>query len=189
MDEFTSNAFIANTVAISEMPINKDKNTTTLVVFQSHDSIPNLMFSSYKQTQFRVHGKNVVDSTKVVLMDVPTFKHSKTNQHGLNPKKASFDLLIGTCNISYENKLLTINMTKHLFVLNVNGLLCEACHLRSTNIWKPFIPATQCGNKFVNPWPHFREFLELCNNHFDIGIWSSTTLANLKPMVDFLLRG
>ncbi len=111
-----------------------------------------------------------MDSTKAVLMDVPTSKHSKTNQRGLNPKKVSFDLSTSTCNISYENKLLAINMTKHLFVLDVNGLLCEAHHLKSTNIWKPLILATQCGNKFVSPWLHSQEFLELCNSHFDINM-------------------
>jgi len=75
-----------------------------------------------------------VDSTKVALMDAPTSKHSKINQCGLNPKEASSDLLIGACNISYENKLRAINKTKHLLVLNVNGLLCEACHLRFMDI-------------------------------------------------------
>jgi len=50
MDEFTSYALIANTTATSEMPVNKDKNTTTLVVFQSHDSISNLVFRSDRQT-------------------------------------------------------------------------------------------------------------------------------------------
>jgi hypothetical protein len=46
MDEFTSYALNANIIATFEMPINKAKNTTMLVVFQSQDSIPNLVFSS-----------------------------------------------------------------------------------------------------------------------------------------------
>ncbi len=99
------------------------------------------------------------------------------------------NLPTGACNISYENKLLAINKTKHLLVLDVNGLLCEARYLKSTKIWKPLIPTIWCGNKFVSPRTHSQQFLELCGNHFDIGIWSSTTLANLRPMVDFLLGG
>jgi hypothetical protein len=35
MDEFTGYALNANTIATFEMPIDKAKNTTTLVVFQS----------------------------------------------------------------------------------------------------------------------------------------------------------
>lgn len=104
------------------------------------------------------------------------------------PWKVNFDLLMGAYNISYENKLLAINMTRHLLVLDVNGLLCETCYLKSMKIWKPLIPTISCGNKFINPWTHFQKSLELCGSHIDTSIWS-TTFANLRPMVDFLLGG
>jgi hypothetical protein len=84
-------------------------------------------------------------------MDAPTSKHSKTDQCGLNPKEVSSNLPTCVCNISYENKLLAINKTKHLLILDVNGLLCEAHYLNSMNIWKPLIPTTWCGNKFISP--------------------------------------
>ncbi len=130
-----------------------------------------------------------MDSNKIVLIDDPTSKHNKINQCGLNLKEVGSNLPTCACNISYENKLLVINRTIHLLVLDVISLLCEAHHLKSMKIWKPLNLATRCGNKFISPWPHSFEFLELCSNHFDIIILSSTTFANLRPMVDFLLKG
>jgi hypothetical protein len=82
-----------------------------------------------------------VDNNKTLLMDAPTSKHNKSNQRGLNPKEVNSNLPRSAYNISYENKLLAINRTRHLLVLNINSLLCEARHLKSTKIWQPLILA------------------------------------------------
>jgi hypothetical protein len=84
---------------------------------------------------------------------------------------------------------LIMHKEHHLLVLDVNGLLCEAIHVKFGKLWHPLVLPQKCGNKFVSLCHDSQQFLELCNNKFDIGIWSSTTLPNLKPMVDLLLRG
>lgn len=139
-------------------PCQQSQEYSNTDVFQLEDSILNPMFSSNNKTQSNVHGNNVVDNSKAILMDVPTSKHSKIDQCGLNLKKVSSNLPTCTCNISYENKLLTINIIRHLLVIEVNNLLCEAFHLKSMDILKPLIPTTQFGNKFVSPWPTLESY-------------------------------
>jgi hypothetical protein len=48
-------------------------------------------------------------------------------------------------------------------------------------------PSMKCGRKFVSPCPNVFKFLDqLCFSRFDVGIWSSITQPNFKPMVNFL---
>ncbi len=45
-----------------------------------------------------------------------------------------------------------INRVQYLLVLNVNGLLCQAMHVKSRKEWKPLVRVVRCGNvKFVSP--------------------------------------
>jgi hypothetical protein len=55
-------------------------------------------------------------------------------------------------------------------VLDVNGLLCQAMHVKSRKEWKPLLEEVRCGNKFVSPQTGYCEFLEMCGFIFDIGI-------------------
>lgn len=82
---------------------------------------------------------------------------------------------------------MVINRVWYLLVLNVNGLLCQAMHVKSGKEWKPLVGAVRCGNKIVNPRAGYCEFLEMCGSRFDNGIWSSTTQPNFTPMVQILL--
>jgi hypothetical protein len=92
----------------------------------------------------------------------------------ITPKEVSFDLLANAYNIASPRKLV-IDTERLLLVLDVNGLLCEATHLRSGKRWKPLISTIKCGNKCVNVQPNCHELLELCNSMFDNAIWSSLT--------------
>jgi hypothetical protein len=82
---------------------------------------------------------------------------------------------------------MVINRVWHLLVLNVNGLLCQAMHVKYRKEWKPLVGVVRCGNKFVSPRASYCEFLEMCDSRFDNGIWFSTTQPNLTPMVQILL--
>lgn len=108
------------------------------------------------------------------------------DRSSITPREVNFYLLASAQNIAYPRKLV-IDMERLLLVLNVNGLLCEAIHLRSSKRWKPLILPIRCGNKRVSVQPNCHEFLELCNSMFDNAIWSSLTQHNLQPMVQFLL--
>lgn len=70
MDEFTGCALTTNIVATFEMFVNKTEynNGSGLLII---GFISNLVFSSDRQTEYSIRGKNVVVSNKKMLMDAP----------------------------------------------------------------------------------------------------------------------
>jgi hypothetical protein len=99
-------------------------------------------------------------------------------------KKVSVDVVVGDY-INSPSKLV-IHSLCYLLVLDVNGLLCDAKHVKYSTRWRPLIHLERCGNKIISPRPHVFEFLQHCSQKFDIGIWSSTIRLNLVPMVEYL---
>ncbi len=75
MDGLLGCAFITNIVTTSNVPIKKEEDA--MVHVRSKGS--NLTFSFGKQTQSNIHGKNLMDGSTKVLVDVPISKHGKTN--------------------------------------------------------------------------------------------------------------
>ncbi len=64
-----------------------------------------------------------------------------------------------------------INSMRYLLVLDVNGLLCDAKHVKYLARWRPLIFIQRCDNKWVSPCPHVFEFLQHCSQVFNIGIY------------------
>jgi len=92
---------------------------------------------------------------------------SDKNTH-VAPKEVNPNSLAGACFVFSPSKWLN-NKVCHLLVLDVNGLLCEASHLKShENKWKLIVRVIRCGNKFVSFQPNCCKFLELCSSRFDI---------------------
>ncbi len=87
-------------------------------------------------------------------------KGGKTYQHVIATKEVSFKLLLDMCNPS-SNQLI-VNKVCYLLVLHVDRLLCPIKHLKSINIWKPFISEVWCGNKLISPSTNSIQFLKLC---------------------------
>ncbi len=84
------------------------------------------------------------------------------------PQKRNPNSLVSACFVFSPSKWLNIKVC-HLLVLDVNGLLGEASHLKSHhNKWKLIVLVVRCGNKFVSFQPNFHKFLELCSSRFDI---------------------
>jgi hypothetical protein len=98
-------------------------------------------------------------------------KGGKTYQHVIATKEVSFKLLVNMCNPSSNQ--LVVSKVHYLLVLDVNRLLCATKHLKSINIWKPFIYEVWCGNKLVNLSANSIQFLKLCFSWLYIGICSS----------------
>jgi hypothetical protein len=131
----------------------------------------------------------MLEGRKIVSMGASVTMHMKSDHHVDIIREARFDLLSSTYNVSCHYMPQAMHREHHLLVLDVNGLLCEAIHVKFGKLWHPLVPPQRCGNKLVSLCSNSQQFLEMCNNKFDIGIWSSTILHNLKPMFDLLLRG
>ncbi len=55
------------------------------------------------------------------------------------PSKVSSNLLRVASNNPFPMNMI-VDKAHHLLVLNVNGLLCEATHVKSSRKWKPLVP-------------------------------------------------
>jgi hypothetical protein len=96
--------------------------------------------------------------------------HMKSYHHVDTTKELRFDLPECTCIISCHDMPLAMHRECHLLVLDVNGLLCEAIHVKSRKLWHPLVPPQRCGNKLISLCLNAQQFLELCSNKFGIGI-------------------
>jgi hypothetical protein len=94
-----------------------------------------------------------------------------------------------TYNLTWCSNQLVVSKVRYLLVLDVNELLCAAKHLKSTNIWKPFIYEVRCGNILASPSTNSIQFWSCVFHDFTLGFGHQlTTWLDLIPMVDFLLR-
>jgi hypothetical protein len=73
-------------------------------------------------------------------------------------------------------------------VIDINGLLCDAKHVKFAKGWNPLESTYWCENKLVSLGLDMFDFLHLCSQIFDIMIWSQTTLPNLVPIIQYLLK-
>lgn len=78
-----------------------------------------LSVSLERQTQSKAHKLQSLAINKV-----------STSAIASAPKEVSFELLVGTPILSPSKCL--ANRAHHLLVLDVNGLLCDALHIKST---------------------------------------------------------
>ncbi len=77
---------------------------------------------------------------------------SKNDHKVMAPKEVRSSLVMGVENIQYPSKKsLVVGKKQHLLMLNVNGMLCETTHLRSSEKWNSIIPPMWYGNKLVSP--------------------------------------
>ncbi|KAK9067174.1 hypothetical protein SSX86_014499 [Deinandra increscens subsp. villosa] len=72
---------------------------------------------------------------------------------------------------------------KKLLIFDVNGLLADIVSHRPTDIKAD----KYITRRSIFKRPYLDDFLCFCFEKFIVGIWSSRTMRNLKPVVDFLL--
>ncbi len=78
MDGLPRCAFATNIVTNPNVPIKKEEDAKVAMVHvKFKGSSPTFSFG--RQTQSNIHGKNIMDGSTKVLVDVPISYHGKTN--------------------------------------------------------------------------------------------------------------
>ncbi|KAI3726168.1 hypothetical protein L1987_65965 [Smallanthus sonchifolius] len=97
---------------------------------------------------------------------------------------ASKELAEKRQNMGIKEITQVVTSGKKLVILDVNGLLADVSAHRPYGIRKP--------DKYIRERPIFKrpyldDFMRFCFDRFHVGIWSSRTMKNLDPMIDYLL--
>ncbi len=158
---------VAKNTIIIKATINKELNLVVAIPYDStyEGDVNVLLVSSKRQTQSKACKLQSLVISKVSTIAIVSAS-----------KVVNFELLVGAPIPSLSKPL--VDRAHYLLILDVNGLLCDAVHIKATKGWKPLVNLVKCGNKLVSPWPNLFQFLQLCvlivgyGHHQPNPIWS-----------------